>query len=181
VSAKLDYPIPVIGFAAYSGTGKTTLLRRLIPLLRDRGLRVGLIKHAHHSFDVDTPGKDSFELRKSGAERVLLTSSRRWALMVERPEAEQEEPTLAQALAAFPHAELDLLIVEGFKHEALPKIELRRSGNPAPAIAPQDPDVIAVASDQPETLADALPALDLNRPEQVVEFVIAFVGGHRAT
>jgi molybdopterin-guanine dinucleotide biosynthesis protein MobB len=176
----LDFPIPVLGFAAYSGTGKTTLLRALIPLLRQRGLRVGLIKHAHHSFDVDTPGKDSFELRKSGAERVLLTSSRRWALMVERPEGQQHEPTLAEALTAFPHAALDLLIVEGFKHEALPKIELRRSGNPAPPIAPADPNVVAIASDQPEALTDSLPALDLNRPEAVADFVIDFVKRHAA-
>jgi molybdopterin-guanine dinucleotide biosynthesis protein B len=175
VSATLDFPIPVIGFAAYSGTGKTTLLRHLIPLLRQRGLRVGLIKHAHHSFDVDNPGKDSYELRKSGAERVLLTSSKRWALMVELPEAEQHDALLIEALAAFPSSGLDLLIVEGFKHESLPKIELRRSANPAPPIADDDPDVIAIASDRPGDIAGDLPALDLNRPEQIAQFILDFV------
>lgn len=177
--AKLDFPIPVIGFAAYSGTGKTTLLRRLIPLLTDSGLRVGLIKHAHHSFDVDNPGKDSYELRKSGAERVLLTSAKRWALMVEIPEPEQHDPLLAEALAAFPSSGLDLLIVEGFKHATLPKIELRRSANPAPFIAPDDPDVIAIASDRPDQLTGDLPALDLNHIEEVAQFVMDYVDRHR--
>jgi molybdopterin-guanine dinucleotide biosynthesis protein B len=174
VSAKLDFPIPVIGFAAYSGTGKTTLLTRLIPLLTRRGLRVGLIKHAHHSFDVDSPGKDSYELRRSGAERVLVTSSKRWALMVELPESEQHDPLLVEALAAFPPRGLDLLIVEGFKHEAFPKIELRRSANPEPPIAPDDPNVIAIASDRPGDVAGDLPALDLNRPEEIAQFVVDF-------
>ena len=90
---------PVLGFAAWSGTGKTTLLRKLIPALRASGLRIGIIKHAHHTFDVDQPGKDSYELRHAGAQRVLIGSRRRWALMVEHDQDIEQEPTLSELLA----------------------------------------------------------------------------------
>lgn len=163
--------VPVLGFAAFSGTGKTTLLRRLIPALRERGLRLGLIKHAHHSFDVDEPGKDSYELRKAGAERVLLGSRRRLALMVER--AQDEEPELDELLRSFPDEDLDLILVEGFKHQAYPKIELHRPDRGRPLIAPGDPHVLAVASDAP--VAVTQPVLDLNDVEAIAGFVLDYV------
>ncbi|MCU7857801.1 MAG: molybdopterin-guanine dinucleotide biosynthesis protein B, partial [Candidatus Thiodiazotropha sp. (ex Lucinoma borealis)] len=137
--------IPVLGFAAYSGTGKTTLLKQLIPHLRDAGLRLGVIKHAHHQVDVDTPGKDSYELRKAGAGRVLLASSRHWALMVD--EVEEREPMLAQLLERLDCDTVDLVLVEGFRHLSFPKIELHRSSLGKPLIFPEDSSVIAIASD----------------------------------
>lgn len=172
-----DYPVPVVGIAAYSGTGKTTLLTRLIPLLGERGLRVGLIKHAHHTFDMDQPGKDSYELRKAGAERVLVSSRDRWVLLVERPEPERRDPELLAALDALPVDGLDLVIVEGFKEAPIPKIELRRRGLPAPRLAPGDEHVIAVAADSSELAVEGLPRLDLNRPEQIADFLIARLQG----
>jgi molybdopterin-guanine dinucleotide biosynthesis protein MobB len=164
--------VPVLGFAAFSGTGKTTLLKQLIPLLRAHGLRLGLIKHAHHSFDVDVPGKDSYELRKAGADRVLLGSRRRWALMVEREQ--DDEPDLAELLARFPDEDLDLILVEGFKHQRFPKIELHRPARGKPLLAPDDPDILAVASDSPLKLA--LPRLDLNDPQAIAGFILDHLG-----
>lgn len=160
---------PVLGFAAYSGTGKTTLLTRLIPLLRERGTRIAMIKHAHHNFDIDQPGKDSYELRKAGAEQMLITSSRRWALMVERETP--ADPVLAEMIARLDHSDVDLVLVEGFKHEAFPKIELHRPGLGKPLLFPEDPDILAVASDVPERIATELPVLDLNDPTAIAAFI----------
>ena len=162
---------PVLGFAAYSGTGKTTLLVQLLPLLKQQGLRLGVIKHAHHSFDVDQPGKDSYDLRHAGAERMLIGSRRRWALMVETPQA--EEPTLPQLLANLPCADLDLILVEGFKHERYPKIELRRAETEhQPWLYTVDDTVIAVATDAPESLPEPGHAvLDINQPAAIAEFI----------
>lgn len=169
--------VPVIGFAAYSGTGKTTLLARVIPLLRDEGLRMGLIKHAHHRFDVDTPGKDSFELRAAGAERVLLGSKKRWALMVEREQ--EEEPRLSELIRCIPDEGLDLLLVEGFKDEAYPKIELHRPSRGLPMLAGKDDSVLAVASDEPLELT--VPCLDLNDPVAITRFVMDYLRSATAT
>lgn len=163
--------VPVLGFAAFSGTGKTTLLAKLIPLLTARGLRVGLIKHAHHRFDVDTPGKDSYELRKAGAERVLLGSRHRTALMVER--REHAEPRLAELLEQFPDRGLDLVLVEGFKHERFPKIELHRPSRGLALLAESDDSVLAIASDGP--LECRTRQLDLNDVHAVLAFVVAYV------
>lgn len=172
--------LPILGFAAYSGTGKTTLLKKLLPLLRDRGVRVGVVKHAHHSFDVDRPGKDSFELRKAGAAQMLIASRSRWALMVER--ALEKDPVLDEVLLELDQAALDLILVEGFKQEQFPKIELRRAGLKRPLLYPNDDNIIAVATDAPETLNTDLPVLDLNRPEMIADFVITHVldGSRRA-
>jgi len=166
---------PVLGFAAWSGTGKTTLLRRLIPVLRERGLRLGVLKHAHHAFDVDQPGKDSYELRHAGAERVLVASRRRWALMVESPR--EDEPTLADALGCLPPQGLDLILVEGFKHERFPKLELHRPALGRPLLYPDDPSIVAVASDAALSPAPALPLLDLNDVQAVAGFVGDFAAG----
>lgn len=160
---------PILGIAAYSGTGKTTLLCRIIPLLRARGLRVGMIKHAHHTFQLDTPGKDSYELRQAGAGQVLVASRNRWALMVETPG--QDEPPLDALVARLNHDALDLVLVEGFKQGRFPKIELHRPALRKPLIFPTDDTVVAVACDAPLPVPAALPVLDLNDPSEVVDFI----------
>jgi molybdopterin-guanine dinucleotide biosynthesis protein B len=133
----------IIGLAGWSGAGKTTLLTRLIPELRGRGLRVSTLKHAHHAFDVDQPGKDSFEHRAAGASQVLVASAKRWALMTEHRDA--PEPGLAELLTHL--SPVDLVIIEGFKREAHPKIEVHRAANGKPWLHPEDPRIGLVASD----------------------------------
>lgn len=165
--------VPIIGVTAFSGTGKTTLLKQLIPLLRARGLRVGVIKHTHHDFDVDRPGKDSYELRHAGAAETLLASGRRWALMVETDG--EGDPELARLLERMDQRNLDLVLVEGFKHERFPKIELHRPSLGKPLLFPDDPDVIAVAADAPIGRETQLPLLDLNDPEVIVAFILTRV------
>lgn len=170
---------PVLGFAALSGTGKTTLLRKLIPALRASGLRIGVIKHAHHTFDVDQPGKDSYELRHAGAQRVLIGSRKRWALMVENDErADDDEPTLAELLTNMPHADLDLIVVEGFKHERFPKIELHRASLAQPQLYPDDSSIIAIACDTVLDPPPGLPVLDLNDVATLADFVRDFVAAN---
>lgn len=166
----------MLGIAAWSGTGKTTLLVRLLPLLRQRGLRVGLVKHAHHTFDVDTPGKDSYELRAAGASPVLVASRRRWALMAETPA--EADPVLSDLLARFDVREVDLILVEGFKHEAFPKVELHRPAVGKPLLFPDDPNVVAVATDAPLPRPADLPVLDLNDVEGIADFVAGFCRPH---
>ncbi|HID50319.1 MAG TPA: molybdopterin-guanine dinucleotide biosynthesis protein B [Chromatiales bacterium] len=161
---------PVIGFVAASGTGKTTLLQTLIARLKARGLAIGVVKHSHHDFDIDIPGKDSYVLRKAGAGQVMVASRQRWALMTETPDR-QEDPDLADLLRHLDTGRLDLVLVEGFKHEAFPKIELHRAALDHPLLYPSDPRIIAVASDTP--LPDApLPVLDLNDPDAVAGFLL---------
>lgn len=166
----LSNRVPVLGIAAYSGTGKTTLLRKMLPLLRAQSLRVAMIKHAHHSFDTDVPGKDSYELRKAGATQMLVASRHRWALVTETGDA--AEPRLEELLARLDHASLDLILVEGFKAEAFPKIELHRPSLGHPLLCTLDSSIIAVAADAPLAIAVRVPVLDLNRPEHVVEFIL---------
>ncbi|MEJ2631919.1 MAG: molybdopterin-guanine dinucleotide biosynthesis protein MobB [Acidihalobacter sp.] len=167
-------PIPVLGFAAWSGTGKTTLLSRVLPILRKSGLRCALLKHAHHNFDIDHPGKDSYELRKAGADQVLIASRRRWALMVES--ACEQDPSLAEMLERLDPGLADIVLVEGFKHERLSKIELHRPTLGKPLLYPDDPDIIAIASDEP--LKTPLPHLDLNDPAAIAAFIIDFRHRH---
>ena len=135
----------VIGLAGWSGAGKTTLLVRLIPELNRRGLTVSTLKHAHHAFDIDRPGKDSFEHRAAGAQEVLVASGRRWALV--RELHDEAEPTLADLLRRL--SSVDLVIVEGYKAYAHPKIELFRAANGKPLLFGQAPNIWAVASDTP--------------------------------
>ncbi|MGO2463415.1 MAG: molybdopterin-guanine dinucleotide biosynthesis protein MobB, partial [Serratia proteamaculans] len=137
---------PLLAIAAYSGTGKTTLLKQLIPLLKQRCIRVGLIKHTHHDMDVDTPGKDSYELRKAGADQTLVASDRRWALMTETPE--QQSLDLQYLASRFDRSKVDVILVEGFKHEPVSKIILYREDIGRPLEDMLDEFVIAVASDQ---------------------------------
>ena len=160
--------IPVLAIAAWSGTGKTTLLKALIPELRRRGIRPGLIKHTHHRMDVDTPGKDSYELRKAGAAQTLVASADRWALMTETPE--RKAPNLAWLVSRMDHSTLDLVLVEGFKHEAVAKILLFRegAGHGADELT-LDEHVIAVASDT--ALAVNVPQLNLNDVNELVDFI----------
>lgn len=162
--------VPVLGIAAYSGTGKTTLLRRILPQLRARGLRVGMIKHAHHSFDTDIPGKDSYELRKAGAVQMLVASRHRWALVTEMGDV--GEPRLEEMLAHLDHEQLDLILVEGFKAEAFPKIELHRPSLGNPLLCTLDRSIIAVATDAPLSVDPGIPTLDLNQPEQIGDFIL---------
>ncbi len=161
---------PVVGFAAYSGTGKTTLLIRLLRLFTARSLRVGVVKHAHHTFEIDYPGKDSYELRQAGASQVLVGSRQRWALMAEMPEP--VDSALAYHLDHLDRTALDLVLVEGFKPESIPKIELHRPSLGNPLIYLDDPDVIALATDTPLAKAPPLPLLDLNDAEEIAAFII---------
>lgn len=163
--------VPVLGFAAFSGTGKTTLLLKLLPLLKARGLRVGMVKHAHHGFEIDKPGKDSYELRKAGATQVLVGSARRWALVTEHKA--KREPRLDELLRYLNQQVLDLVLVEGFKAEVFPKIELHRPSLGRPLLCLTDKSIIAVASDTPLLTKTGLPLLDLNRPDGIVDFVAA--------
>ena len=175
----IEFPLPLVGFVAYSGTGKTTLLEQVIPELRAMQLRVGLIKHAHHDFDIDIPGKDSWRLRKAGASQVMVASSKRWALITEHEEV-RAEPRLQELLRQLDTSLLDLVLVEGFKHESYPKIELRRSELDRPEIYPQDPHVIAVAHDEPQDYPCPLPLLDINQPQQIARFIVTRVVEKRA-
>ncbi len=135
----------VIGLAGWSGAGKTTLLTRLIPYLVARGVRVSTIKHAHHDFDVDVPGKDSWEHRQAGATEVLVSSGRRWALMHELRGA--AEPPMRELLAKM--SAVDLVIVEGFKTDTHPKIEIYRAANGKPPLHPSDPAIVGIVTDTP--------------------------------
>ncbi len=166
---------PVLGFAAFSGTGKTTLLIRLIPFLEQRGVRVALVKHAHHDFDIDKPGKDSYELRKAGARQVLVASERRSALITDYPE--RREPRLEDLVAQLALDTVDLVLVEGFRHLPFPKIELHRPSLKHPLLCHEDGSIIAVATDSPVD-TDPLPRLDLNRAAMIGEFVLEWLDEH---
>ncbi|HHQ4779455.1 TPA: bifunctional molybdopterin-guanine dinucleotide biosynthesis adaptor protein MobB/molybdopterin molybdotransferase MoeA [Aeromonas veronii] len=175
--------LPLLGFAAWSGTGKTTLLEQLIPLLVDRGLRIGVLKHAHHDFDIDQPGKDSYRLRKAGAQQMIVASRRRHARITETTHGETElaEADFRQLLASFDQTALDLLLVEGFKHEHFPKIELHRAEIGKPLLFPEDSDIIALASDQPQQSGEqqqtSLPRLDINDLAAIADFVCRWLDG----
>ena len=160
----------VFGFAGYSGSGKTTLIEQLIPYFTARGLRLALIKHAHHDFDIDQPGKDSFRHRKAGAGEVLITSDQRWALMHELRGV--PEPDLATHLARL--SPCDLVLVEGYKHAAIPKLEIHRAGNGKPLLFSQDPHIIAIATDT--RIATTLPTFDLNAVEAIGQFILSQLG-----
>jgi molybdopterin-guanine dinucleotide biosynthesis protein B len=162
--------IPVLGFAAFSGTGKTTLLTQIIPILKHHGLRIGLIKHSHHNFQIDQPGKDSFRLREAGASPVMLVSTHRRAIITEI--TPQQEPRLDEQLKLFDQSELDLLLVEGFKAEHFPKIELHRPSMNKPLLYPNDPDIFAIATDEALETPNALTRLDINQPEMIATFIL---------
>jgi molybdopterin-guanine dinucleotide biosynthesis protein B len=160
----------VLGFAAYSGTGKTTLLTGLIPMLKDTGLRIGVIKYSHHDFEIDQPGKDSFKLRKAGATPLMLVSPYRRVLIDEFPAP--CEIILAEQIQAFAASHTDLILVEGFREQAFPKIELHRPSLGKPLLYPNDSGIIAIASDQPLATPPHLPCLDLNDRQAICQFII---------
>lgn len=162
---------PLLGFVGCSGAGKTTLLVQLLPLLRARGLRIGVLKHAHHDFEIDTPGKDSYELRKAGANEMLVASAWRWALMMEN--TADAEPELASLLRRMDLAALDLILVEGFKHESIAKIEVYRPALGKPPLYPDDAAIIALATDDMTPTSRAVTLLDLNNVAQIADFVCA--------
>jgi len=158
--------VKVFGFAGFSGSGKTTLIEKLIPRFVKRGLAVSLIKHAHHTFDVDQPGKDSYRHRHAGATEVLVTSSRRWVLMHElRGEAEPSFDEQVRHLSP-----CDLLLVEGFKYAPIPKLEIWRAVTGEALLHPNDPHIVAVASD--EKVETKLPLLDLNDTGEIAGFML---------
>jgi molybdopterin-guanine dinucleotide biosynthesis protein B len=158
------------GFAGWSGSGKTTLIEKLIPLFVERGLKVALVKHAHHTFDVDQPGKDSYRHRHAGCTEVLVTSSRRWALVHELRGA--AEPALAEHLARL--SPCDLVLVEGFKREAIPKLEVYREQVGEPLLYPHDEHIVAIASDR--RIDSRLPQFHLDHHAAIAEFVLRHVG-----
>jgi molybdopterin-guanine dinucleotide biosynthesis protein B len=155
----------IFGIAGYSGSGKTTLIEQLIPKFTSRGLRVSLIKHAHHSFDVDREGKDSWRHRHAGCQEVLITSSRRWALMHELRGA--AEPTLPELVTHI--SDCDLVLVEGFKREPIPKLEVHRAVVGEPLLFPHDSHIVAVASDAP--VPTALPQFLLDNFDGIADFI----------
>ncbi len=163
---------PVLGFAAFSGSGKTTLIRKLIPELNARGIRASVVKHAHHEFDIDYPGKDSFELRKAGADQVLVGSGKRWAMVVETPL--EEEADLATFLARLELSHSDVVLVEGFRHIRFPKIEIYRHELERDLFYPHDESIIAVATDNSEIFADNISTIALDRTDKLADFVVDY-------
>ncbi|RKZ81231.1 MAG: molybdenum cofactor guanylyltransferase [Gammaproteobacteria bacterium] len=171
---KLRSPIPLIGFAAFSGTGKTTLLQQLIPALKAKGLEVAVIKHAHHNFDIDIPGKDSYEIRQAGAQQTLVASSRLMALMEVQP-ADLADPCLSDLIPRLDTSKLDVILVEGFKHETIPKIELYRPTLGKPLLHPDDDNIIAIATDEPFKTATIIEQLDLNQVDTIADYIQLFI------
>jgi molybdopterin-guanine dinucleotide biosynthesis protein B len=158
------------GFAGWSGSGKTTLIEQLIPRFAMQGLAVSLIKHAHHDFDIDRPGKDSYRHREAGCKEVMVVSDRRWVIMHElrgRP-----EPTLEEQIARI--SPCDLLLIEGYKHYPMPKLEIFREANGKPPLHPGDPCIVAIAADR--RFPSPLPQFDLGDHDAIAEFVLAHVG-----
>lgn len=161
----------VVGFAGFSGSGKTTLVEQLIPALRLRGLRVSVIKHAHHSFDIDHPGKDTWRHREAGAVEIVAASPRRLVVMREY-EAEAEHDV--HALIARLSAGVDWVLVEGFKRSSLPKVEVWRAASGQPVIYPSQAQVLAIATDSAARLPEppSRPVLDLNAPDDVAAWLV---------
>ena len=161
----------IFGLAGWSGSGKTSLMVRLIPVLTGRGITLSTMKHAHHTFEMDREGKDSYEHRMAGATEVLITSARRWALLHEL--RERPEPSMTEMIARM--TPVDLLLIEGFKREEHDKIEVHRPAVGKPLLHAEDPRVVAVASDQPLD-GVPLPVIDLNDTDAVADFVVAHCG-----
>ncbi len=158
----------IIGLAGWSGSGKTTVITKLIPCLLARGVRVSTLKHAHHGFDLDTPGKDSFMHRAAGATEVIISSGKRWAMLHElRDEPEWNLRDLVGKMTA-----VDLVLVEGFKRDAFPELEIHRAANNKPLIHPEDPHIVAVASDSPLPAA-TVPVIDLNNIDKIADLLLA--------
>jgi len=160
----------VFGFAGFSGSGKTTLIEALIPRFVIDGLRISVIKHAHHDFDIDRPGKDSYRHREAGATEVMLASGKRWVVMHEL--RDEPEPDLPEQLSRL--APCDLVLVEGFKQQPIPKLEIHRAALGKPLLHTTDGHIVAIASDTP--VDTALPRFDLNDPDPIAEFILTHLG-----
>jgi molybdopterin-guanine dinucleotide biosynthesis protein B len=158
----------ILGLAGWSGSGKTTLVARLLPMLTARGLRVSTVKHAHHSFDMDKPGKDSYVHREAGATEVLVTSAHRWALLHENRGT--PEPSMADLIEYM--TPVDLLLIEGFKAHPHDKLEIYRPGNGKPLLANDDPHIVAVATDEVGAVSVKVPVFDLNDIATIADFII---------
>jgi len=167
INLSLQFSIPVIGFAAYSGTGKTTLLKQLIKELSNTK-NVGLIKQSHHDIDIDIPGKDSFELRKAGARQTLITSPYRSAFIKEHKE--KIEPDLVNIINQLDIEELDIIFIEGFKHECFTKIELHRQAHEKPYLYINDENIIAIATDD-EQSSHTITTLNLNNTTEILHYI----------
>ncbi|PCJ91271.1 MAG: molybdopterin-guanine dinucleotide biosynthesis protein B [Hyphomicrobiales bacterium] len=162
---------PVFGITGWKNTGKTTLVTRLVSEFTQRGYCVSTIKHAHHNFDIDQKGRDSYKHRDAGAHEVALVSGNRWALMHELRGA--DEPTLEEVIERL--SPCDLVLIEGYKRESHPKIESRRvEGNSKEPLAPQDPAIVAIASDQP-LLEENLPVFDIDTIEEIADFIADYI------
>lgn len=158
----------IIGLAGWSGSGKTTLVTKVIPRLIARGLKVSTLKHAHHGFDLDQPGKDSFFHRAAGATEVIISSAKRWAILHElRGEREWDLAELVGKMSP-----VDLVLVEGYKRDAFPKLEIHRAANGKPLLHPEDPHIVAVAADGALPAA-TVPVIDLNDIEAIADFLVA--------
>jgi molybdopterin-guanine dinucleotide biosynthesis adapter protein len=157
----------IIGLAGWSGSGKTTLIKKLIPCLIARGISVSTLKHAHHGFDLDQPGKDSFFHRAAGATEVIISSAKRWAILHEL----REQPEWDLAALVGKMSPVDLVLVEGFKRDAFPTLEIHRIANSKPLIHPEDPHIIAVASDS-ALPATQIPVVDLNDIEAIADLLL---------
>ena|SRR5512135_63095 len=169
-------PMRLFGFAGWSGSGKTTLIERLVPRLTARGVRVSLVKHAHHSFDLDQPGKDSWRHRQAGCTEVLITSAMRWALVHEL----RGDPELSLDDAIARVSPCDLLLIEGFKTAAIPKLEVWRESQGEPLLFPEDPQIRGIATDDPARFAGRLNAFALDDIDAIATFVMAeATGGER--
>jgi molybdopterin-guanine dinucleotide biosynthesis protein B len=157
----------IIGLAGWSGSGKTTLITKLIPRFRARGVAVSTLKHAHHGFDLDQPGKDSFFHRAAGATEVIISSAKRFAILHElREEAEWDLPDLVAKMSP-----VDLVLVEGYKRDAFPKLEIHRAANGKPLIHPEDTHIVAIASDVALPAAK-VPVIDLNDIEAIADMLL---------
>ena len=166
----------ILGLAGWSGSGKTTLVARLLPMLTAHGLRVSTVKHAHHSFDMDKPGKDSYVHREAGATEVLVISEHRWALLHEN--GGTPEPSMNDLIAHM--TPVDLLLVEGFKAHPHDKLEIYRPGNGKPLLANDDPNIVAVATDEVGAISVKVPVFDLNDIAVIADFIIGHCGFRRA-
>lgn len=157
----------IIGLAGWSGSGKTTLITKLIPCMIARGIKVSTLKHAHHGFDLDQPGKDSFFHRTAGATEVIISSAKRWAILHEL----REEPEWDLGALVAKMSPVDLVVVEGFKRDAFPKLEIHRAANGKPLIHPEDPHIVAIASDVPLPKA-TIPIVDLNNIDAIADLLL---------
>ncbi|WP_281647659.1 molybdopterin-guanine dinucleotide biosynthesis protein B [Parendozoicomonas sp. Alg238-R29] len=166
----MNTQLPILGFTAFSGTGKTTLLEKVIPQIVEQGLRIGLIKASHHTIEPDKPGKDSYRLRHAGLSQTVLSTPGRAICVTERP---FEDPKFEDQLSLLDHNRLDMILVEGFRDAAIPKIELHRNDFDRPYLFEKDSHIIALCQDVPHP-STSLPQLDINNPEQVAEFVLKF-------